>query len=85
MNRYQLAFHPRVKKHLTRIPDKWQEKIQAGLETIAENPYLGKKLKGKYAGFYTYRVWPYRIIYEIFKNELIVYIIDVDHQGGVYG
>lgn len=84
MSKYQLAFHPRVKKHLARIPSKWQEKIQAALETIAENPYLGKKLKGKYAGFYTYRVWPYRIIYEIFKNELIVYIIDVDHRGGVY-
>jgi len=85
VKKYQLAFHPRVKRRMTKIPKKWQEKIKAALQTMAENPYLGKKLKGKYAGAYSYRVWPYRILYEIFKNELIVYVIDVDHRGGVYG
>lgn len=84
MKKYQLSFHPRVKKHLAKIPEKWQGKIEAALQTIAENPYLGKKLKGKHAGEYTYCVWPYRIIYEIFKEEIIVYIIDIAHRGGVY-
>lgn len=84
MKKYQLSFHPRVGKHLRKIPMKWQRKIQAALQTIAENPFLGKKLKGKYAGAYSYHVWPYRIIYEIYKNELIVYVIDVDHRGSVY-
>lgn len=84
MRKYQLSFHKRVKKHLAKIPKKWQDKIEAALQTIAENPFLGKKLKGEYASAYSYRAWPYRIIYEIYKNELIVYIIDVDHRGGVY-
>ena len=84
MKKYQLAFHPRVKKHLAKIARKRREKIEAILQTIAENPYLGKKLKGKYQGSYSYHVWPYRVIYEIYKNELIVYVIDIDHRGSVY-
>ena len=84
MKKYRLSFHPRVKKHIAKIPKKWQKKIKAALQTIAENPYLGKKLKGEYLGSYSYPIWPYRILYEIFKNELIIYVIDVDHRGGVY-
>ena len=84
MKKYQLAFHPRVKSHLAKIAKKRREKIEAILQTIAENPHLGKKLKGKYQGAYSYHVWPYRVIYEIYKNELIVYVIDIDHRGSVY-
>ena len=57
--------------------------IQA-IEPLKENPYLGKRLKGKLLGDYSLRVGDYRVIYTIHKNRLIVYIIDLGHRKEIY-
>jgi mRNA-degrading endonuclease RelE of RelBE toxin-antitoxin system len=51
---------------------------------LASDPYVGKKLDGKYSGLYSLRVWPYRIIYSVIKNELMVSVIGIEHRQGVY-
>ena len=51
---------------------------------LAQNPDLGKKLEGELRDFYSLRVWPYRIIYQIIKNELIVFVVQIKHRQGVY-
>ena len=85
MTNYRITFHPRVKSHLRKIPSKWQEKIKIALNNLSPDPYQGNQLKGeKFSGVYSYRVWRYRILYEIFKNQLIIYIIDIDHRKKVY-
>ncbi|MBU4299512.1 type II toxin-antitoxin system RelE/ParE family toxin [Patescibacteria group bacterium] len=35
-------------------------------------------------GAYSYRVWPYRIIYRIYKNLLLIIVIRIGHRQGVY-
>ena len=54
------------------------------MRDLALDPFQGKKLKGELRGQYSIRVWPYRIIYQIYKKELIITIIDVGHRQGVY-
>ncbi|OJI06872.1 hypothetical protein BK004_01900 [bacterium CG10_46_32] len=54
------------------------------LGEIEANPFLGKKLHGKREGQYSFRVWPYRIVYKIYKNELLVVVIEFGHRQGVY-
>lgn len=49
-----------------------------------EDPFIGKKLEGRFEGAYSYRVWPYRIIYRVYKNLLIVVVVHVGHRQGVY-
>ncbi|MBU1177273.1 type II toxin-antitoxin system RelE/ParE family toxin, partial [Patescibacteria group bacterium] len=44
------------------------------------DPYLGKRLKGELKSYYSYRVWSYRIIYEIKKKELVILIIRIDYR-----
>ena len=39
------------------------KKIIKRIENLYSSPYLGKKLKGELSEFYSYRAWPYRIIY----------------------
>ncbi|MEK6746754.1 MAG: type II toxin-antitoxin system RelE/ParE family toxin [Pseudomonadota bacterium] len=46
---------------------------------------LGKPLTGNLSGLYRYRIGDYRIIYQIFKNELIVVVVRVGHRRDVYG
>jgi len=51
---------------------------------MRSDPFIGKNLKGERKGQYSYEVWPFRIIYEVYKSELIVLIIKVGHRQGVY-
>ncbi len=82
--RYTLIIKPKAEKHFEKIPKEFQQKIKIAFLALAEDPFLGKKLSGKYSGQYSLRVWPYRIIYEIYKNQLMIVVVDVDHRQGVY-
>ncbi|MBI4225774.1 type II toxin-antitoxin system RelE/ParE family toxin, partial [Candidatus Roizmanbacteria bacterium] len=64
---WQIRFEKRAKKDLDKIPEQYQKRIFSVLLILQTNPYLGKKLEGKLNDFYVYRVWPYRIIYKIYK------------------
>ena len=45
---------------------------------------LGKPLSGNLASLYRYRIGDYRVIYQIFKDELIVAVVRVGHRRDVY-
>lgn len=81
---FVLQIRPQARKNLDRIPADYRARIIATLDEIVLDPFFGKKLSGKQKGQYSVRVWPYRIIYEIHKRELIVFVIDIDHRGRVY-
>lgn len=52
--------------------------------TLAEDPFVAKRLRGKYSGLYSYRISDYRIVYEIRSRELIVSVLRVRHRRDVY-
>ena len=81
---FQVIVPDRVKKRLLKIPIDWQKRIFYILKELEINPFIGKKLKGRYKDDYSIRVWPYRIIYTIKKKELIVEVIEIEHRGGAY-
>ncbi len=82
--RYQIIFKPSAKKELNKLPEKDQFRVLALIPDLAENPFIGKKLSGKYAGSYSVRVWPYRIIYEISHHLITVIIVRIGHRKEVY-
>lgn len=82
---YQLRIEPKALKNLKRIKNS-KERIginKAFLE-IRKNPFIGKKLEGKLKGAYSFRIWPYRIIYEIYRRQVLVIIICTGQRGEVY-
>jgi mRNA interferase RelE/StbE len=81
---WEIKIEKKVLKQLDRIPLPYQKKVLAALTVIANNPFLGKKLRGELADLYSYRVWPYRIIYKIYKHLLVVVVIHIGHRQGVY-
>lgn len=81
---YQVIIPGKVQKDLNRIDSRYKERIFAALAVLASNPYAGKGLEGEWKGEWSYRVWPYRILYKIYKKELIILIIRIGHRGGVY-
>lgn len=81
---FHLKIEPKAEKQLNNIPEPYHSKILVSLASIALNPWVGKKLKGKYAGSYSLKAWPYRIIYDIYKNNLLILVIKIKHRGGAY-
>lgn len=81
---YEVNIPKKVQKEINRIDIRYRKRINAALVVLRDDPFVGKKLEGKYADQWSLRVWPYRIIYEIKDDLLIVLIIKVGHRQGVY-
>jgi addiction module RelE/StbE family toxin len=76
--RYEQAAY----KDLKKIPIHKRRKVFRKVEHISQNPYVGKKLEGKYKGLRSQRVWPYRIVYEISKSQINIY--SIKHRQSSY-
>lgn len=81
---YQAVILEKARKSLKGIPKSWQIRIYQKIKELQKNPFIGKKLKGKFRQCYSVRVWPYRIIYQIYKKQLVIVIIKIGHRAGVY-
>lgn len=81
---WEIKFEKSAQNDLDKIPVQYQKKILAVLPTITEDPFAGKKLEGELKGLYSYQVWPYRIVYKIYKNILVIVIIRIGHRQGIY-
>lgn len=81
---YLVRFKPSAEKELNNLPQKDFYRVKAALAGLEVNPFSGKKLGGEYNGCSAIRVWPYRIIYQIHKKELVILIIRIGHRQGVY-
>lgn len=81
---FVLQIKSKARKNLDKLPENYRARVIAVLDEIVLAPFSGKKLSGNRKGQYSFRVWPYRIIYTIKKMELIVFVIDIDHRQGVY-
>lgn len=81
---YKVVVVPTAQKSFNRLPKNIRDRIVTALRKLQETPRIGKPLKGEFAGKYSLRVWPYRIIYRVFEEQLLVEVIDIGHRQGVY-
>lgn len=78
--RHHVRFKPRAEKELRKLPKRGHDRILVAISALLDNPYVGKKLKGEEKAYYTLRVWPYRLIYLIYKKERIIIIMRIGHR-----
>jgi len=81
---YRVVLSRIAEKDLEKVDKKYKPHIFAALFDLRKNPYLGKKLKGKFRDCYSLRIGMYRIVYKIYKNKLYVLIIRIGSRQGVY-
>lgn len=81
---FTLRVKPEPQKSIDKLQEQYRVRVLQILGGIEANPFAGKKLHGKREGQYTVRVWPYRIVYKIYKNELIIVVIEFGHRQGGY-
>lgn len=81
---YHLRRAPRAEKELVKLPREIRRRVQNSLAALAQNPFLGKSLKGVLSGAYSVYVWPYRIIYAPFYNQKTIIVLRVRHRKDAY-
>lgn len=81
---FQISYTESALKSIENFPAIWQKKILKAIESLKTSPFQGKKLKGCFSGMYCLRIWPYRIIYLVKKEEKLVAIITMGHRQSVY-
>lgn len=88
MNRFSIYYTKQAKKALKRLDKPVLVMIKAWLEknllNTANPRKYGKALKGKYSGYWRYRIGSYRIIAEIRDNELMIVFVDLGHRKEIY-
>jgi len=81
---YQVVLSRSAAKDLDKVNKQYKPHIFAALFDLRKDPYLGKKLKGKFQNCYSLRVGTYRIIYKVYKRELNVLVIRICRRQGAY-
>jgi mRNA interferase RelE/StbE len=59
-------------------------RVSRALKSLAEDPFTGKPLKHRLKGKYSLRIGSYRIIYQVEKKIVTVYVLDIGHRRDVY-
>lgn len=81
---YRIFFSRIAQKDLEKVDKKNKPRVFAALFDLRKDPYLGKKLEGKFCECYSLRIGQYRIIYKIYKTKLTILIIRIGLRQGVY-
>ena len=82
---YKVRLKKPVEKYLYKLSGKMYLAVRSKIEELKTNPVPGDAipLKG-YTQTYRIRLGSLRIIYEIYKGELLILIFDIGPRGQVY-
>lgn len=81
---YRVFFSRIAEKDLGKVDKENKPRIFAALFDLRKDPYLGRKLEGKFCECHSLRVGQYRIIYKIYKTKLTILVIRIGPRQGVY-
>ena len=88
---YTLAPLPtKVENFIRRLEQETQARINIAFDYIVrspfqhENPTTIKPLHGKKKGLYRYRIGDLRFIYQVDREERLIYIVQIDNRGDIY-
>ncbi len=81
---YKLILSARTKRELKEISKQYKTPILLALEEIKDNPLAGKPLSRELVGRFSHRVGVYRIVYQVNKQNLSIYVSTAGHRGKVY-
>lgn len=83
--KYEISVKASVQKTIDKMDKKLASKIIERIDLLADEPrhHGSIKLSGEENAYRT-RVEKYRIVYEIFDSQVLVFVINVDHRKDIY-
>jgi mRNA interferase RelE/StbE len=81
---YRIKLKPSVKKWLDKAEAPVRRRLLRAIEKLERPQELKgvKSLRGSHS--YRIRVGDFRVIYEVYNEELLVLVIQVDHRRQIY-
>ncbi len=70
-----VRFTNRARKDLSKLPARIKAQLREAIRSLADDPYQGIKLSGRWEGYRRLRSGDYRIIYRLYDDELIVHYV----------
>jgi mRNA interferase RelE/StbE len=82
---YKIAFHKAAVKELAALPRDAQKKVARVIDALARDPFpqASQTLKGSTSAR-RIRVGQYRVVYEVYVDRVIVYVVAVGHRREIY-
>ncbi|MFH1830005.1 MAG: type II toxin-antitoxin system mRNA interferase toxin, RelE/StbE family [Pseudomonadota bacterium] len=84
MRKYKIIFAPIAEKQFMQLTRVVRIRVAQAIAKLADEPFLGKQLKGQLKDYRSYRVGDYRVIYFIRHHQIQVEIIRVAHRKEAY-
>ena len=84
---YNYEFSNEAKKFLKRLEKPTIIRILKAIESICDTPTNHpniKRMKGYEGEIYRLRVGDFRILYEIIKDKLVIFVFRIGSRGDVY-
>lgn len=81
---FRLEFTKSAQKQKDKLDRQFEKRIERALTRLMLEPGLGKPLSGDFKGFYSLKVWPLRIIYQIDMKNNVIYVTRIGQREGVY-
>jgi mRNA interferase RelE/StbE len=80
---YEISFTLKAERQFSKLDKFTQNRIASVIDRIKIRPYsFVKKLRG--TSYYRLRVGNYRVILDILKNKLIIFVIELGHRKNIY-
>lgn len=84
MPTWTVQFETAAKKQLLGFDSSLQRRIMSKLDALKTNPRGSRAVKLSGLSSWRVRVGDYRIIYDIFDQQLIISIIKIGHRRDIY-
>ncbi|MBM3261589.1 type II toxin-antitoxin system mRNA interferase toxin, RelE/StbE family [Candidatus Kaiserbacteria bacterium] len=81
---FGVYFTRSARKEIDALEDKYRDKVARVIDSLACDPFQGKKLQGEFDGRYSIRAWPFRIIYEIRKKQVCIIVLSLKNRKDAY-
>ncbi len=81
---FEIRVEENAEKFLKKLDETTRKRIIKKLKDLSGNPELGKPLTANLAGLWSLRIGDYRAIYQIKKEELVIFVLKLGHRKNVY-
>ena len=74
----------RDEKELSRLSSNIKRRVLTTLLYLSHDPFIGEPLRGDFKGFYSLHLHPYRIVYQVLKERLLILIFRVRQRKDAF-
>lgn len=84
---YKVLLSPRAIKELKRLPTNIRERAEPIITELSRDPFIVRQIKyirDKRLADFRIRIGHYRILYDLYEKDRIVYVLRVGHRKDIY-